>query len=198
MPCLRHFGRTFHTVLLKRMSVKLKKLTDAGHLEPLLISVAGSLLKKVRHHPQNGEAIAPCKQKRTIPRQLCSASLPPVPVGAGQDGPQGSLPKATAVAMRGGRRTMADVSRSLPALAQPPATASPSHPAAPLTASHQAAAADLGQATPEVGTWEVANFLQAAWTTAAGTDGCVFYEFEEVQQIKEQLLTLLMMNNEYC
>ncbi|KAL3194571.1 hypothetical protein MRX96_016109 [Rhipicephalus microplus] len=101
---------------------------------------------------------------------------PPVPVGAGQDGPQGSLPKATAVAMRGGRRTMADVSRSLPALAQPPATASPSHPAAPLAASHQAAAADLGQATPEVGTWKVANFLQAAWTTAADTDGCVFYE----------------------
>ncbi|KAL3194569.1 hypothetical protein MRX96_016107 [Rhipicephalus microplus] len=66
-----------------------------------------------------------------------------------KDGPQGSLPKATAVAMRGGRRTMADVSRSLPALAQPPATASPSHPAAPLTASHQAAAADLGQKATE-------------------------------------------------
>ncbi|KAL3177751.1 hypothetical protein MRX96_038889 [Rhipicephalus microplus] len=78
--------------------------------------------------------------------------------------------------MRGGRRTMADVSRSLPALAQPPATASPSHPAAPLAASHQAAAADLGQATPEVGTWKVANFLQAAWTAAADTDGCVFYK----------------------
>ncbi|KAL3224765.1 hypothetical protein MRX96_026353 [Rhipicephalus microplus] len=30
--------------------------------------------------------------------------------------------------------------------------------------------------TPEVGTWEVANFLQAAWTAAADTDGCVFYK----------------------
>ncbi|KAL3246119.1 hypothetical protein MRX96_057857 [Rhipicephalus microplus] len=55
------------------------------------------------------------------------------------------LPKATAVAMHGARRTMADVSRSLPALAQPPATASPSHPAAPPAASYQATAADLDQ-----------------------------------------------------
>ncbi|KAL3222119.1 hypothetical protein MRX96_050089 [Rhipicephalus microplus] len=62
------------------------------------------------------------------------------------------LPKVTAVAMHGARRTMADVSRSLPALAQPPATASPSHPAAPPAASHQATAADLEQATPEVET----------------------------------------------
>ncbi|XP_075732852.1 uncharacterized protein LOC142775372 [Rhipicephalus microplus] len=109
-------------------------------------------------------------------RDNCVPPVSPVPVGAGQDGPQGSLLNVTAAVMRVGRRTMADVSRSLPALAKPPATASPSHPAAPLAASHQAAAADLGQATPEVGTWEVANFLQAAWTTAAGTDGCVFYE----------------------
>ncbi|KAL3246118.1 hypothetical protein MRX96_057856 [Rhipicephalus microplus] len=80
-----------------------------------------------------------------------------------------------AAAMRGGQRTMADVSRSLPALAQQPATVSPSHPAAPPAASHQATAADPDQATPEVGTLEVANFLQAVWTAAADTDGCVFY-----------------------
>ncbi|KAL3177756.1 hypothetical protein MRX96_038894 [Rhipicephalus microplus] len=62
-----------------------------------------------------------------------------------KDGPQGSLLNVTAAVMRARRRTMADVSRSSPALAQPPATASPSHPAAPPAASHQAAAADLGQ-----------------------------------------------------
>ncbi|KAL3222117.1 hypothetical protein MRX96_050087 [Rhipicephalus microplus] len=82
----------------------------------------------------------------------------------------------TAAAMRGGQRTMADVSRSLPAVAQPPATASPSDPVAPPVASHQATAADPDMvATPEAGTLEVVNFLQATWTAAADTEGCVFY-----------------------
>ncbi|KAH7947970.1 hypothetical protein HPB52_017279 [Rhipicephalus sanguineus] len=92
-----------------------------------------------------------------------------------RDGPQGSQLNAAA-ANRTGRRTMADVVRSSPAPAQPPVASSSPQPLAPVVASYQAAAGDQVQVTPEEGTWETASFLQSAWTVAAGTAGCVFYE----------------------
>ncbi|KAL3219073.1 hypothetical protein MRX96_050558 [Rhipicephalus microplus] len=93
-----------------------------------------------------------------------------------------------AAAMRGGQRTMADVSRSLPSLAQQPATASPSQPAAPPAASNQATAADLDQATPKAGALEVANFLQARLDRSRRHGWLRILQAEEIQQIKEQLL----------
>ncbi|KAL1438676.1 hypothetical protein MTO96_047868 [Rhipicephalus appendiculatus] len=107
--------------------------------------------------------------------------VPPVPVGACQGKPSTGLQGSQL--NRAGRRTMADVVRSspAPAPAQPPlaSSSSSSHPAGPVAASYRAAAGDQVQATPEVGTWEVASFLQAAWTVAADTDGCVLYESKQ-------------------
>ncbi|XP_075551438.1 uncharacterized protein LOC142584952 isoform X3 [Dermacentor variabilis] len=82
-----------------------------------------------------------------------------------------------AAANRMERRTMADVVRSP---APPPAQSSSSSSQPPTTvqASYRAAAGDQAgvQVAPEDGTWQVATFLQAAWTVVAGSDGCLFYE----------------------
>ncbi|XP_065311563.1 uncharacterized protein [Dermacentor albipictus] len=103
---------------------------------------------------------------------------PPCASRACRDELQGRGSQANpAAANRMERRTMADVVRSP---APPPAqsSSSSSQPPATVQASYRAAAGDQAgvQVAPEDGTWQVATFLQAAWTVVAGSDGCLFYE----------------------
>lgn len=107
--------------------------------------------------------------------------VPPVPPSASgtyQDGLEGrgSQPNPAA-ANRTDRRTMADVVRS-PAPTRAQSTSSSQQPATVEAPCRAAAAGDQAgvQVAPEDETWEIAAFLQAAWTVVAGADGCLFYE----------------------
>ncbi|KAH6920903.1 hypothetical protein HPB50_028109 [Hyalomma asiaticum] len=89
-------------------------------------------------------------------------------------GPPGSRPGAGAAASRTRRRTMAEVVWSgRPAAPTKPTTSS--RPADAVGTSYRPAAGV--QVTP-VGepAWEMAAFLQSAWTVVSERSGCLYYE----------------------
>ncbi|KAH6920952.1 hypothetical protein HPB50_028060 [Hyalomma asiaticum] len=88
--------------------------------------------------------------------------------------PPGSRPGVGAAASRGGRRTMADdVWSGRPAAPTKPTTSS--RPVDAVGTSYRPAAGV--QVTPvEEPAWEMAAFLQSAWTVASKTSGCLYYE----------------------
>ncbi|KAH6921195.1 hypothetical protein HPB50_027822 [Hyalomma asiaticum] len=93
-------------------------------------------------------------------------------------GPPGSRPGAGAAAIRTGRRTMADVVWSgRPAAPTKPTTSS--RPAEAVGASYRPAAGDRARVQVTlVGepAWEMAAFLQSAWTVVSERSGCLYYE----------------------